>query len=402
MATERLFDIVLFGATGFTGGLVADYLAACPEQGKLRWALAGRNRTKLEQVRARLASQKPALATLSLLNADVDDADSLSALAAQTQVVITTVGPYARHGEGLVKACAEIGTDYVDLTGEPAFVEAMIDRYQAKAEENGARIVHACGFDSIPHDLGAYFTVKSLRARMRDSERDKLAITIEGFVRAGGTFSGGTWHSLINAMANARADEAARKKRAQARTSEGSARRVRGLPPSFRYRQGLGLWALPMPTIDPQIVLRSARAVPEYGPDFRYGHYLGLRHFVQAAGLVSGIGGVFALAQLAPTRKLLLKLRDPGEGPDEATRTKGWFKVAFEGKAGTHQVTCEVSGGDPGYGETAKMLSEAALCLAFDRDQLAQRFGFVTTASVMGDPLIARLQRAGIKFLEKA
>ena len=390
---------------------MADYLAACAEArgeaalgvatpGKLRWALAGRNRAKLEQVRARLAARTPALASLPLLDADVADEGSLSALAAQAQVVITTVGPYARYGEGLVKACAELGTDYVDLTGEPAFVDAMIERYEAKAQAQGARIVHACGFDSIPHDLGAYFTLKALRARMREDERDTLPVSIEGFVRAGGTFSGGTWHSAVNAMANMRKDEAERKRRTALLPDTGP-RQVHGIPARLRYRRELGLWGLPMPTIDPQIVLRSARALPEYGPDFRYGHYVGLRHFVQAVGLICGIGSVFALAQLKPTRKLLLKARNPGEGPDEATRQKSWFSVTFEGKAGDHRVVCEARGGDPGYSETAKMLAESALCLAFDRTRLAPRFGMVTTASVMGDALLERLTRAGISFQEK-
>jgi short subunit dehydrogenase-like uncharacterized protein len=400
MASQRLFDIVLFGATGFTGGLVADYLSGCAEQGQLRWALAGRNRAKLEQVRARLAREKPALASLVLLHADVDDPGSLHALAAQTQVVITTVGPYVRYGEGLVKACAELGTDYVDLTGEPAFVDAMIERYHVRAAAEGARIVHACGFDSIPHDLGAYYTLKALRARMRDDERDKLAVSIEGFVRASGSASGGTWHSLVNAMASARADDAARKAR-DAKRVETSPRRARGMKPSLRYRPELGLWGLPMPTIDPQIVLSSARARPEYGPDFRYGHYLGLRSVITAAGLMAGMASLFAFAQVGVTRKLLLKLKDPGDGPDEATRKKSWFSVTFQGKAGNHQVVCEVRGGDPGYGETAKMLAESALCLAFDRAQLTPHFGVVTTAEVMGDPLLARLTRAGISFREK-
>lgn len=399
MASQRLFDIVLFGATGFTGGLVAEYLAGASEP-KLRWALAGRNRGKLEELRARLAVQNPSLASLALLHADVDDPGSMEALAAQTQVVITTVGPYVRYGEGLVKACAEHGTDYVDLTGEPAFVAAMTERYHERAQASGARIVHACGFDSIPHDLGAYYTLKALRARMREDERDKLAVSIEGFVRASGSASGGTWHSLVNALASARADDAAQKAR-EAKRPDTGARRVRGAKPSLSYRPELGLWGLPMPTIDPLIVLGSARARPEYGPDFRYGHYLGLRSVVTAAGLMTGMASLFALAQVGFTRKLLLKLKDPGEGPDEATRKKSWFSVTFLGKAGDHQVVCEVRGGDPGYGETAKMLAESALCLAFDRERLLPHYGVVTTAGVMGDPLLERLTRAGISFREK-
>jgi short subunit dehydrogenase-like uncharacterized protein len=149
------------------------------------------------------------------------------------------------------------------------------------------------------------------------------------------------------------------------------------------------------------VVLASASARPEYGPDFRYGHYLGFRHVAGAVGVFGAVASLFTLAQLGPTRKLLLKLKDPGEGPDEATRKKSWFSVTFLGKAGQHQVVCEVRGGDPGYDETAKMLAESALCLAFDRAELAPQFGMVTTAAVMGDPLLARLQRAGLSFSER-
>jgi short subunit dehydrogenase-like uncharacterized protein len=403
MSSAKSLDIVLFGATGFTGGLVAEYLAGCAESTgatPLRWALAGRNRQKLEKLRAGLAQKFPALRELPLLSADSGDEASLRALAERAKVIITTVGPYARYGEPLVKACAEVGADYVDLTGEPAFVERTLARYHAAAVASGAKIVHACGFDSIPHDMGAYFALQSLRARLSESERATAAVTMEGFVRAGGTFSGGTWHSMVNAMAEARNDERARRASAHERKPDG-ARRVRGLPPSFRFRDELGLWALPMPTIDPQIVLRSARALTEYGPDFRYGHYLGLKRATDAAALVTGLGTVFVLAQWQPTRSLLLKARDPGEGPDAAARERGWFKVVFQARAADKQVTCEVSGGDPGYGETAKMLAESALCLAFDRALLPAAAGIVTSAQGMGLPLIERLQSAGIVFAER-
>ncbi|HEX6241540.1 MAG TPA: saccharopine dehydrogenase NADP-binding domain-containing protein, partial [Polyangiales bacterium] len=368
---------------------------------RLRWGLAGRSRAKLEQVRANLARTRPRLAELPLLSADSGDLSSLKELARRARVIITTVGPYARYGEPLVQACAEVGADYVDLTGEPAFVERMIERHHQTASARGAKIVHACGFDSVPHDLGAYFTLQTLRGELSASERDTAAVTIEGFVRAGGTFSGGTWHSAVNAMAEARTDAIARKQRAKERTPDGG-RRVRGLPASFKYRDELGFWALPMPTIDPQIVLRSARQLEEYGPDFRYGHYLGLKRVTTAVGLGIGISAVFTLAQWQPTRSLLLKLRDPGEGPDEAARQRGWFKVTFQGSAAGKQVTCQVTGGDPGYGETAKMLAESALSLAFDRDQQPPHVSIVTPAAALGRPLIERLQRAGIGFRQLA
>ncbi|HEX2678726.1 MAG TPA: saccharopine dehydrogenase, partial [Polyangiales bacterium] len=172
---------------------------------------------------------------------------------------------------------------------------------------------------------------------------------------------------------------------------------IRAVP---KYRSDAQLWAVPLPTIDPEIVVRSAEFLPEYGPDFRYGHYIGLKHGYQVAGIVAGAGALFTLAQLPPARALLRMIKDPGEGPDEATRAKSYFRVLFLGRAGEHEVRCEVKGGDPGYGETAKMLAESALCLAFDRDKLPPHTGVVTSAAAMGNPLIERLQRAGISFRE--
>ena len=192
---SRPFDLVLFGATGFTGGLTAEYLARNAPDG-CRWALVGRNQRKLEEVRTRLVEIDPALADLPLLVADAGDPASLEAVAEQARVVITTVGPYIEYGEPLVAACAEAGTDYVDLTGEPEFVDRMYVAHHARAVETGARIVHACGFDSIPHDLGALFTVEQLP--------QGVPIRMRGFVRSNATFSGGTFASALTAMSRAR------------------------------------------------------------------------------------------------------------------------------------------------------------------------------------------------------
>jgi short subunit dehydrogenase-like uncharacterized protein len=394
MTQDRSFDIVLFGATGFTGGLVAQHLAATARKQPLRWAVAGRSRDKLTAVVRGLGAGAE---QVGVLMADSADAASLAALARQAKVVITTVGPYALYGEPLVKACAEAGTHYVDLTGEPAFVDRMIDRYHGLAASRGAKIVNACGFDSIPHDFGAFYTVRALAERLGDAAMATATVRVEGFVRAGGSFSGGTWHSAVTAMGNARADARERRNRVRAPHPAGG-RRVHGMPPSLRFRKELGVWALPMPTIDPQVVLRSARTLPAYGADFAYGHYMGLKHVYQAVGLTAGVGAVFALAQLPITRARLLALRAPGEGPDAATRVKGWFCVNFQGRAAGQSVTTEVRGGDPGYGDTAKMLAESALCLAFDDASLPKTAGVLTSVEALGDALFPRLEANGIHF----
>jgi len=386
MSKSRKFDIVIFGATGFTGQLTAEYLAR-HGSASLRWALAGRNLDKLKVVRARLADVSPVCRDLDLLTADVDDAGSMQRLAESTRVVVTTVGPYIRYGEPMVAACAAAGTDYVDLTGEPEFVDLMWLRHHDTAKASGARIVNCCGFDSIPHDLGCWFTVQQLP--------EEVPLRVQAFVRAGGQFSGGTLHSAVTAFS--RLGEYANVAKAR-RRKEGVPvdRRVGSIRHGLRYIKSLSSWALPMPTIDPQIVRRSAAANDRYGPDFRYGHFLLLKKLSAVAALVGGAAAVFAGSQFQLTRERLLKLKDPGQGPSEAVRAKGWFKIVFLGTGGGRKVRCEVSGGDPGYGETAKMLAESAMCLASDR--LPHVAGVLTPAQAMGNSLIERLQKAGIRF----
>jgi short subunit dehydrogenase-like uncharacterized protein len=386
MTGERDHDLALFGATGFTGGLTADYLAANAPAG-LRWALVGRNRAKLEAVAARLAAAAPEAPAPDLLVADAADPAALARVAESTRVVITTVGPYALYGAPLVAACAAAGTDYVDLTGEPEFVDRMWSENHATAERSGARLVHCCGFDSIPHDLGAYFTVKQLP--------EGAPLTVDAYVRTNAQFSGGTYHSAVNGFARGRQTLAAGRRRRAAEVRP-AGRRIHSAPARIHHVPELGGWSAPLPTIDGTVVRRSAAAVDRYGPDFTYGHNLVARHLATIGGMAAGVGAVAALAPIPPARKLLLKVKSPGEGPSESTRAKSWFKVRFVGEGGGRRVVTEVSGGDPGYTETSKMLAESALCLAFDDNP--ERSGQLTTVASMGDMLLTRLQNAGIAF----
>ncbi len=380
MTQDRTYDVIAFGATGFTGKLVAGYLAASEEP--FRWAIAGRSAGKLNAVKEELALGDE----VGVITADSGDPGALAAMAEQTRVVLTTVGPFQKYGEPLVKACVEAGTDYADITGEPEFVSGLIERHHDAARENGVRIVNCCGFDSIPHDLGAYMMVQELAPAGDD------AVVLEGFVSASGKMSGGTWQSAVNAMGRAR-QQLRRPKRPPA-----DGRKVRGLKSRAHYEEAVKGWVAPMPTIDPQVVLRSARALPVYGQEFRYGHYMRVGSFFNLAALGAGVGTVFGLAQLPPTRKLLLKLRQSGEGPTAEERARSKFRVTFVGTAGDRRVVGAASGGDPGYGETSKMVSESALCLALDGERLPERYGVVTTAEAMGDRLLERLRAIGLKF----
>ena len=378
---DRPYDVVVFGATGFAGRLTAEYLAQ-QAPADCRWAIAGRSRAKLESVRDDIGRPE-----LPIVEADVEDEASLRALAESTRVLITTVGPYVLYGDGLIGACAAAGTDYLDLTGEPEFVDTSYVRYHDTARESGARLVHAAGFDSIPHDLGAYFTVLHLP--------EGVPLSVRGYVRGSMMISGGTFSTMLTGASRVRQNVAAvRARRAIEPRTEGRVIRARGGRPGRDPVDGG--WVLPFPSLDPQIVARSARAIERYGPQFEYAHHVSVPHLHQAGGLALGVAGLVGAAQIPAARRALQKRLAPGDGPSPERRARSWFTVTFVGEGGGEQVITRVSGGDPGYGETAKMLGESALCLAFD--DLPSTSGQVTTAAAMGDALLDRLQKAGIGF----
>ena len=375
---DRQYDVVIFGATGFTGALTAEYFGK-HAPADLRWALAGRNQAKLEAV------QKKIGADVDLLHADVEDPASLKAVAESARIVVTTVGPYVRYGEPLVAACAEAGTDYLDLTGESEFVDRMYVAYHAKAVETGARLIHCCGFDSIPYDLGVQFTVEQLPKN--------VPIHVDGMIRAGGKPSGGTFETVITGLSRGKQhlDAHRARRRAQPRPEGRSVKLVTG-----KIRRLQGFWAVPLPTVDPQVVAYSASLLDDYGPDFRYSHYAAVKRLPMVAGGIAGLGLLAVAAQVPPARNALLNRIKAGDGPSEERRAKSWFKARFIGSGGGKRLITEVAGGDPGYDETAKMLSECALSLALD--DLPKTAGQVTTAAAMGPALRKRLVDAGITF----
>lgn len=386
MPSDRAFDIVLFGATGFTGRLAAEYLAK-GAAGGARWAIAGRSLDKLTGIREdlrRFGSELP-----EMLVADVADPDSLLRMAKSARVVMTTVGPYAHYGEPVVAACVEGGAHYVDITGEPAYVASIHTKYDAAAREKKLRLVPCCGFDSIPHDLGAQFAVEQLPS--------DGPITVRGFVRAGGSVSGGTWASALNAFAEPKKSAGAAAAIVGRPAQKG--RTVGALPMVLHRESQLGAWAVPLPTIDPLIVLRSAATLEEYGTAFLYGHFAKVKALPVALGGMVAVGAVAVSAQVPALREKLLALRPSGDGPTEAQRQRGFFEVDFLAESGAGvNARVKVSGGEPGYHETSKMISESALCLALDDAKLPQRYGVLTTASAMGAVLRERLRAQGMRF----
>lgn len=400
---SRNFDLVLFGATGFTGKLVAEYLAQHAPMGT-RIALAGRSKDKLETVRRGLpggAREWP------ILLADAADDFALGELARQTKVVCTTVGPYAKYGLPLVGACAKHGTHYCDLTGEVQFMRDSIDRYDAAAKSSGARIVHTCGFDSIPSDLGVLFVHQKLGTLKR----------VTGVMTAfKGGFSGGTVASMLHMQDEVKADPSRRKLLFDAyalspkRDEEPNRGKERDLM-KVEQDDFTGMWLAPwfMEMVNARVVRRTNALLGyAYGRDFRYREVVGMKPGVTGAlrafGFTAGLAAFMGALTFDPTRKLLEKrLPKPGEGPDEKTRKSGYMtmKLFAESESGERKTFVVSGQGDPGYQLTSLILSQAALCLALDDEKLPRAVsGVLTPATAMGQVLIDRLVAAGMTFGE--
>lgn len=389
---NKKYDIVVFGATGFTGELTAHYLAKKMQSKQFTMAIAGRDADKLNRLKQSMVSIHPSCNEIGIILADVNDYQSLLKMALDSRILITTVGPYLKYGEQVVKACIEGKADYLDLTGEGKFVENIHKLFYQKAVERKVRIINCCGYDSVPADLGTYFTVQKFTT--------DEPIEIECFIsfssdNAFNSISGGTWHSAIGFMNYGELNRAKKSYQEIAQMATNS-RKIGIIPPQLRYRQETKKYGVPVPFVDNEVVLKSAALMPEYGSNFSYGHYLAVDSIVDLLGLLVGSGIVLSLAQLDITKKFLLDLKKPGEGPDESQRKRNQFITSFIGRSKSKVIKTEVSGGDPGYGETSKILAESALCLLLDT--LPERYGVITPAYSMGNQLINRLHKAGIQF----
>jgi trans enoyl reductase len=411
VTATREYDIVLYGATGFVGKLTAEYLARTG--GDARIALAGRSAERLLAVRETLG--EPAQ-TWPVLVADASSPSTLNAMAAQTQVVVTTVGPYTHHGLPLVAACAAAGTDYADLTGEAMFVRNSIDLYHKQAVDTGARIVHACGFDSIPSDLGVY----ALYQQAREDDAGELANTDYVVRKLSGGFSGGTIASIMEVLRTASSDPDARRQLADPYTlsSDRGAEPELGRQPDLRRRRGsdivpelAGLWTIGfmMGPYNTRIVRRSNALLDwVYGRQFRYAEHMSVGSSVvapAASAVVTAVGNaVFGLGshyfRLLPRRLVERFAPKPGTGPSAAARERGSYRVEVyttTTTGGRYRATIAQQG-DPGYKATAVLLGESGLALALDRDKLSDLRGVLTPASAMGDAMLARFPAAGVSL----
>lgn len=405
MSSPRELDLILFGATSYVGRLTAEYLArAAPPQARI--ALAGRSPQRLSALQASLGGRA---ADWPLLVADTTDAPSLGQLARAGTALISTVGPYRRYGLPVVEACATAGTHYADLTGEVLFMREAIDRFDNLASSTGARIVHSCGYDSIPSDLGVLLLHEAVAADGSGQLEDTTLV-----VRAmKGGASGGTVASLKGTIDDARGDPKLARLLADpyALSPDRDAEPRLGPEPDMRgvqHDRDLGMWLGPfvMGTINTRVVRRSnALQGMAYGPAFRYREVMGFPAnplgAAQAGAIAGGFGALAAGLSIPPTRALLDRLLpSPGDGPSERQREQGFFRIEIHARTSSGaKYLCRVAAqGDPGYKATSVMFGESGLCLAFDGERLPPRAGVLTPATAIGGPLVERLRAAGQTF----
>jgi short subunit dehydrogenase-like uncharacterized protein len=406
---DRTLDLVLFGATSFVGRILCAYLVERHgTDGPLRWAIAGRDRARLDQVAEEVGADGPGT-PLERIVVDATDAEGLRDMAGRTSVVVSTVGPYARYGSELVAAVAEVGTDYCDLTGEPQWMRRMIDAHHDTAVHSGARVLHACGFDSIPSDLGVWFTQQQASARWQEP-----CTEVQMQVRSmrGGP-SGGTVASMLDLVQEAASDKAVRRLLADPYALVPAELRPSAPQPARRgvgRDRGSGQWLAPfvMAAVNTKVVHRTnALAGRPWGPAFRYDESMATGSSPLGAlaslGVTAGVGIGTALAAVGPTRRLLQRVvPSPGEGPSPEAQARGNFELVFRGSTSDGRtITTSVTGDrDPGYGSTAKMLGEVAVLLG-ETPAATLGGGFWTPASAFGDVLVERLrEHAGMGFRE--
>lgn len=402
--TERQYDVVLYGASGFTGKQTVQYFATHAPAGQVRWAIAGRNRQKLEAVKAEFV---PPSQAVDILVADSHDSQALDQIAAQTQVVLNTAGPFALYGNAIVAACVQRRTHYVDITGETPWVRDLIDRHQAQAAADGTRIIPCCGFDSVPSDLGTYLVVRQI-------QRD-LGLPcqqVKGYFQAFGGFNGGTLASGFNLSDSGRWHQVQQPfllNPPGEHSPEDIERNRDPLTPA--YDPEIGAWVAPffMGPINTRVVRRSSALFGEwqapYGPNFTYQEFFKFDpplDWLQAAGVTAGMALAGTLLQSLPLRQLLQPLLpQPGTGPTPEIMDQGWFRGELLGTASNGQryrgLICDR--GDPGNRATVKFLCESALSLVLNQEALPggpHRGGILTPATGLGEVLAQRLRNAGM------
>ena len=399
--SNRPYDLVVYGATGFVGRQVVQYLSIHPNSEQLHWAVAGRSRQALDSVCQQIGGRA---ASVDRWVADSQDQAAVDRFVSQARVVISTAGPFAKYGTAVVDACVRFKTGYVDITGETPWVRELIDRYHPQAAADGTRIIPFCGFDSIPSDLGTYLIVQELKARGQSCS------SVKAYFQAQGGFNGGTLASGLNLYDSSQANQVGDP---FLLNPDGFKPTTGSIDPAFpEYDSDIEAWIGPffMGAINTRVVRRSSALYAQwqnpYGPDFSYQEYIKVDEplgWLKAATMTAGLGLIAGAMQVGPGRQLLSTLGpQPGEGPSAETMDQGWFRCELIGRSETEsQVYGIISDhGDPGNRATVKFLCESALCLVLNADELpgGQRGGILTPATALGETLARRLRSAGMKI----
>ena len=362
----KKYDLVVFGASGFTGRLIVDYLSNHQETSKLNWAVAGRSESKLKKL----------YNSIDILIADSFDLPSIEYMCKNSKLIITTVGPYDIYGESLIKSCIKYSTHYLDLTGESNFVNKVVNNYSNHSIKSNSIIINCCGLESVIPDIGTYLTVNKMESNSKN---------ITYYLKSKGQISGGTWASFLNIINS--------KKIKLSSKTEKSKQKIK----TIFYNNSLKSWALIFPVIDKQIVYRTSKVFKVY-KNFSFNEYILIKSFKNLISLLLIFFFINILSKFKFSKKWLISLKPSGSGPNQKLRNKHWFKAIFIGKDDKKNVKAKtiISGGDPGYGETAKFISEIALCIINDFEKLNEKKGILTPIQCTGDLLINRLKKAGI------
>ena len=372
---EKEYDLIIHGATGFTGQLICEYIYKHNDSKSINWAISGRSISKLEPISKKY--------NIDLFEADSFKEKTLDFVTSKAKVIISVVGPYAIYGKQLIKSCVNNNCHYLDITGESSFVQYVKNNYSKKAIDTNTMLINCCGFESIPPDIGTYYSVKQLNEKNID---------VKCYMKTKGQISGGTWASFLNHF-----DSAKIKKKIK----NNSTKKEKAKNRILFYNKELKKWALIFPDIDQHIIRSSSKLIDSYGSDIKFVKYMLFKSLFKIAGLLIPLFFISILAKFKISKKWLESFIPSGTGPSKEQRKKHWFEYILIGETQKQKIITTVKGGDPGYGETSKFVAEMGLALILDTDQLNYKKGVLTPAACAGDVILKRLQKAGIKFSHK-
>ena len=372
---EKEYDLIIHGATGFTGQLICDYLYKHNDSKAIKWAISGRNTSKLEPISKKY--------NVDLFQVDSFENKALDLITSKSKVIISVVGPYAIYGKQLIESCVNNNCHYLDITGESSFVQYVKNKYSKKAIETNTMLISCCGFESIPPDIGTYYSIKQL---------NEENIDIKCYMKTKGQISGGTWASFLNISSSGRIKKKIQNNQPK---KQGTKNKI------LFYNKELKKWALIFPDIDQYIIRRSSKLIDGYGENVRFVKYMLFKSLFKVAALLVPLFFILFLAKFKFSKKWLESFIPSGTGPSEEARAKHWFEYTLIGKTEKQKIITTVKGGDPGYGETSKFVTEMGLALILNKDQLNHKKGVLTPAACAGDVILKRLQKSGIEFSHK-